>query len=468
MASVLAVRLPRLAGIRRWIAAHDQQLLRLAVIGAVLGGAALLGREPSVLPLIGLGGVVGLLAFYRWPELGLLLSLLGGMIVPRIGPSGLNVTMVGMALLIALWLAEMLVLQRSFEVVDWPTVRAGIVLCVACVVSLMVGLLPWFPTGQAPLGAQLGGLAMVVLPVASFVWSSNRIRSVTWLQIVTFAFVAFGSLHLIGYLVPAAGRIINTRLFPYGSTGSMYWVWLAVLSFSQALYNRRLPAPMRGALFLVTAATVYVSFIVQNDWKSGWVPALVGLGAVVAFSSWRAMTAVAVAALLPAGVIVQRLILSDAYSYSTRIEAWTILGEIIKVNPLLGLGPANYYSYTPLFPIRGYFVSFNSHNQYVDIVAQFGLVGLFAFAWFAFEIGRVIWRMLRANLRDDFARAYVMGASGGFVAVIVSGFLGDWLFPFFYNVTMHGFRAAVLPWVFLGGVVALSSLHLPSQHDQQI
>jgi hypothetical protein len=41
--------------------------------------------------------------------------------------------------------------------------------------------------------------------------------------------------------------------------------------------------------------------------------------------------------------------------------------------------------------------------------------------------------------------------------------LGDWLVPFFYNVTMHGFRSAVLPWLFLGGLVAISAMNLPSR-----
>ncbi len=32
----------------------------------------------------------------------------------------------------------------------------------------------------------------------------------------------------------------------------------------------------------------------------------------------------------------------NEYSLLTRLEAWKILGEIIKANPLFGLGPSNY------------------------------------------------------------------------------------------------------------------------------
>lgn len=461
MASSLVERVPRIAAIRRWIARHDQQLIKLLGSALVLVVAALLGRRPSVLPILGVAGGVAVLVFYRWPELGLMLTLIGGFTIPFSGPSGLNVAMLGMGLLIALWLVDMLAIQRKFELVDWPSVRAGLALCAVGVVSLLFGMLPWFPTQPAPLGAQLGGLALVLLAVGSYAWASNRIRTLRWLKLITFGYIVFASLHLVGYFVPGWGRLVS-GLFPSGSTGSMFWAWLAILALSQALYNRGLPLPMRLLLGLVTMATMYVAFVVQNEWKSGWVPAALGIGVVLALLSWRVAALMAVLALVPAGAILQDLISSDVYSYSTRLEAWTILSSIIKANPVLGLGPANYYWYTPLFAIRGYYVSFNSHSQYVDLIAQFGLLGFLAFVWFLVEIGRIAWRMLAANFADDFARAYVIGAAGGLVAAIVSGFFGDWLIPFFYNVGMYGFRASVLPWIFLGGLTAMAKMNLPS------
>jgi hypothetical protein len=375
--------------------------------------------------------------------------------------------MLGAALLLGVWIAQMVVLNRRFELVDWPTVRAGIALCLVGIVSLLMGLLPWFPTQQAPLGAQLGGLALVILSVGMFAWASNVIKTLFWLKVLTFSFLAFASLHLIGYLSPAIGTLVTNRLFESGSTGSMFWTWLMVLALGQCIYNRQLGALPRlalGGLFLVA---LYVAFDVQNEWKSGWVPAIIGVGAMLAASSGRLAALMALAGLVPAAGVAQRLISSDTYSFSTRVEAWEILAQIIRVNPVLGLGPANYYWYTPLFPIRGYFVSFNSHSQYVDLVAQFGLVGLLVFVWFIFEIARVGWRLVRTPPADDFARAYVYSAIGGLVASLSAGFLGDWLFPFFYNVGMSGFRASILPWLFLGGLIAVAAMNLPKRKNSQ-
>lgn len=42
--------------------------------------------------------------------------------------------------------------------------------------------------------------------------------------------------------------------------------------------------------------------------------------------------------------------------------------------------------------------------------------------------------------------------------MIVAGMLGDWVIPFVYNIGLGGFRASVLGWLFLGGLVALNNI----------
>jgi O-antigen ligase len=147
----------------------------------------------------------------------------------------------------------------------------------------------------------------------------------------------------------------------------------------------------------------------------------------------------------------------EDYSILTRLEAWRIILEIVKVNPLLGLGLSNYYWYTQLFPILGYSVKFNSHNNYVDIIAQVGLIGLMCFLWFMWEVGRLGWE-LRLKVKGGFQYAYVIGVLGGLVGTLVAGMLGDWILPFVYNVGLHGYRSSIFFWLFLGGLVALEQI----------
>ena len=162
--------------------------------------------------------------------------------------------------------------------------------------------------------------------------------------------------------------------------------------------------------------------------------------------------------LLFATVILNTLISSDAYSWGTREDAWAIVLKISQVNPLFGLGFSNYYWYTPLFPIRGWAVSFNSHSQYVDLIAQVGILGLLCFLWIFFEVGRLSWRLSR-QLPDGFARSYAYGVLAGVAGTLVAGYLVDWVLPFVYNIGLTGFRASILPWIFCGALVGIEQMY---------
>jgi O-antigen ligase len=258
------------------------------------------------------------------------------------------------------------------------------------------------------------------------------------------------------------GRVIGwegiDRIYHYGfSAGSLFWTWLVALVFGQIVYNEHLHRFWRFGLLCLLLITLYNAFVQAYDWKSGWLPPLVAIGVILAARSGRLILLLSLAALVPAFFVAKDLIGTDLYSWGTRVDAWVIVLGITKVNPLFGLGFANYYWYTPLFPIRGFSVVFNSHSQYVDLIAEVGLLGLAAYLWFFAAAGRLGWK-LRTTAPPGFARAYVYGALGGLAGTLVAGFLVDWVIPFVYNIGMTGFRASVLFWLFLGGLVSIEQI----------
>jgi O-antigen ligase len=293
----------------------------------------------------------------------------------------------------------------------------------------------------------------------AFLLVRHQIQSPAWLERMTWAFLAVGGLYLFSLLLPGLHSV--SRLFPSAVGGSLFWTWITAMSFSQAVFNRKLHPAWRVALGAVLAAAMYISLVQKRDWNSGWTPALVTIVVILWAGAPKfgllATLVGGAAALSRFGAVENFAMAGDnQYSLMTRVEAWRILAEIIKVNPIFGLGPANYYWYTPLFPILGYAVKFNSHNNYVDLVAQTGLLGLACFLWFAWEVGRAGWR-LRLQVPEGFQQAYVYGALGGLAGTIVAGMLGDWFLPFVYNIGFAGFRASVLGWLFLGGLMSLES-----------
>ena len=401
-------------------------------------------------------GISLALALLRWPSLGLIIASIGGMIVPFLGPSGLNVTMLLIAFLLGLWLLDMVVRQHEIRLLSSRAIWSLFAFVVAAVLSFGIGQLPWFTfASDAPLGAQLGGLSLVLLSAGTFLLVAHQMHDLIWLSRMTWVFLAFGALYVfIRSVLPEFGLSTRRLLQP---VGSLFFTWLVVMAFSQALLNQELHKGWRFALGALVAGCMYILFILKFADKSGWLPAAISLAAVIGFKSWRTGLMLVPIAGLAAWYLAPDVLATDDYSIATRFDAWKIMAEIIKTSPIWGLGFANYYWYTPLFPIRGYAVSFNSHNNYVDIIAQTGLIGLICFLWFLWQAGKLGWE-LRDRVPNGFARAYVYGALGGLVGTAIAGMLGDWVLPFFYNIGLQGFRTSVLTWLFLGGLVSLEQM----------
>ncbi len=209
---------------------------------------------------------------------------------------------------------------------------------------------------------------------------------------------------------------------------------------------------------MLAVAPIGIGLATRLSWASGWLPGLVAVGLIVLIRFPRFSIGAGLLA-LPAGLLVlgriwEALMINEQYSWVTRLQAWGIVSEILSKNPVLGVGPANYYFYTPQFPILGWYVNFNSHNNYFDIVAQVGLAGLLTFLWFSTEMGMKSLELRRSG-RGTFVEAYAVGVLGGLLGSLSAGMLGDWIIPFAYNIGLKGFRSSVLFWIFLGGLLAL-------------
>ncbi|MEW6401030.1 MAG: O-antigen ligase family protein, partial [Chloroflexota bacterium] len=370
-------------------------LRSLFAVGELLLIAALAfmaSQRQLMLVLLLALGVGPVLAVLRWPSLGLVLASVAGLVVPYLGPSGLNATMILIGLLLGLWLLNMMVSPHQIQFARSRTVWPLLSFLVVAVISFVVGQLPWFAFAlHAPLGAQFGGLSIIVLSVGTFLLVANQIHELRWLRWLTWAFLAIGTLSiLVRSVLPVLGLPTRDLFLP---VGTVFYIWLVAMAFSQAIINRDLHPGWRLVLGGLVLVAIYVLFFLKFGDKSGWLSVLVCIAAIIAARSWRAGLAMIPVAALSALYLWSGLVATDEYSISTRFDAWLIMGQIIKINPLSGLGFANYYWYTPLFPIRGYAVSFNSHNNYVDIVAQMGLVGLVCFLWILWEAGRLGWRL---------------------------------------------------------------------------
>jgi O-antigen ligase len=394
------------------------------------------------------------------PITGFVLLVLSAVLAPvEIAANGLSISLLLAAFLCVHWLVAAIVLKRRLPISSVPVVIAALAFAAIAVLSFLVGQYPWFPTEPAPVVAQVGGLALFIVSTGLFVTVAHQIQSERDLQRLTWVFIAAGGVLVATHFIPPSPVLERvTAVTQVRTIGSLFWVWLVALSFGQALWNTRLAPGFRVALVAIGTLTLLRGLLLGFSWASGWLPPLVALGVVLLVRFPRftitAATILIVPVLMVSSVILASVMDHEAYSWMTRLEAWTVILRMVEANPLLGFGPANYYHYTVLFPILGWWVSFNSHNTYLDLLAQVGVLGLSAFLWFVYEIGRLTFR-LWTRVPPGFSRGYAAGTLGGLAGSLVAGLLGDWIVPFAYNVGLKGFRSSLLFWLFLGGSLAL-------------
>lgn len=414
-------------------------------------------RQIFLLVMAAFGGLIVLLILMRQLAIGYFLLLLGGVFVPFSGPGGINASMFMLILMVILWVADMFVVRRRFEFVRSGPIRPAVYFMVISVAALLMGQIRWYVTAvQAPLDTQLGGFAIYFFSAAAMVMAANILKDDRWLKAFMWLFIGLGSIYVA---VRAMNLPIIDVLYERGFiANSMFWTWLVALVLGQVIYNQTLTRPIRMVLLLVMAVTFYVAVIINNDWKSGWVPPLIVAGMLLALRLKK--LAIVMIPLIVVGFLIflQNQIASEEYSWGTRLDAWRIVLEASRVNPILGMGFANYYWYVRLFNIRGYYISFVAHSQYVDLIAQTGIIGLIGFILMLFEIGRLSWSLMQ-RLEDGFARGYAYGVFAGLMGVAAAAFLVDWVLPFAYNIGLDGFRASILPWIFFGGLISLEQIH---------
>ncbi len=446
------------------------QLSKPLIIAAVLLASWKLGVSASIqialLSLLALIALLGLVFFTRVPPLGMLALLIAALNIPFTlatqSQTAISATVITISILLMIWLFDG-VRARQLTIVSSPTNLPLMLLIVSVLLSFVVGLLIWNPFASlAPMRAQIGALAIYLLSYGTFLLAGNRITSEKWLKFLVLYFLAMAFLPISAKLYNPLYLISDLIVVHSQSMSSSLWIWIVALAAGQALFNVEFSSSKRFLFLGLAVLTLWINWN-GRDWASGWLPPLVVFFVLISLRSWRLGVLMALAGILFLFWIrpdfLQTLIQNDLYSISTRDIAGRILIEqVLPLNPILGLGPGNYYWYAPLYPIEGYHIVFNSHNNYVDILLQTGLLGMAIFLWLIVAVGLLGWN-LRNKVGWGFARGYVYGCLGGLAGSLAAMFLADWFLPFAYNVGLRGLHTSLLGWFFLGGLVAVKQIY---------
>ena len=446
-----------------------------AVAVAMLLGAAFFGSRASLRWLVLLGAGIGAVVLLQWPILGLLALVPAALVVPMEFSTGSDVALNLAALLVpallALWLLGM-VRRREFRLAPSRTTRPLVLFLLAGLLSLLVGNVLWDPavprSGNFTL-VQLAQWAIFAFSAGAFWLTGNLVHGEIWLRRLTFCFLAVAGIVATLVVLPQA-RTLVYRVFTMAPHRSPFWMLLAALAGGQLLFNKELSAGWRLFLLAALGVVLFYAFHLERETSSNWV----GVGAVAGALAWlrfpRLHWLVAVLLLVLAGT---GFLSSAVYDFAGGDAEWeesggsrlVLIGRVVEVtmrNPITGLGPAAYRSYAQMKPlvygrILWMIPVVNSHNNYVDLFSQVGLLGLGLFLWFAVELTRLGFR-LRAHFTEGFSAGYVNAMLAAWAGALMLMLFADWILPFVYNIGFPGFQASVLVWLFLGGLVALEQM----------
>jgi O-antigen ligase len=442
--------------------------------GAVLLAAAYLGRHASFTWILLVAGAAASLALLRRPLLFLPLIIVVSLIAPVAIGTGTEVSLNPAAVLvptaITIWLFT-LIRRRHVRLAKSSTNRPLLLFLLAGLLSLLIGNALWdpaVPRSDHFILVQLAQWSIFAFSAGAFWLTANLVRDARQLQRLTYFFLfAAGGLALVFVLVN--GSALVGSIFTVALIRAPFWVLLVALTGGQLLFNRSLSIPWRAFLWACLAATLFYAFVEQREAASNWV----GIAAVAGTLLWlrfpRLRVAVIVVAVL---LVVVGIFLPAVYDFAGGDAEWNTSGgsrlalserviEVTLRNPITGLGPASYRPYAdskPLLYGRAYWLDprINSHNNYVDLFAHVGILGLMLFFWFVAALTRVGLR-LHKRFTGGFTAGYVNGMLAAGAGALVIMALADWMLPFVYNIGFEGFQASVLVWMFLGGLVAIEN-----------
>ena len=332
------------------------------------------------------------------------------------GISGFNLsaTTIAVALLYAGWLVEHVVHRSRTRAFPWRTTLPLVFYLLTVAFSVLIAR----DTGLA-----MRELFLLLQMFAVFVYIVAGVRTrrdVCFVVTVMVAGLLIESLVIIG--LSAAGETVSfggitgrvdapidgdDQLRVGGTTGApnAAAAYLTMV-LAPALAVLMTPMGRWHKVLAAVALTLGCVALLPTGSRGGWMAAVISIGLACA-SLWRhgrlraAVPVLLLSVAIAVGVLfgrtmTDRLFGDDKGSARSRLPLMGIAANVIRENPVLGLGANNF---TVALERHGPTLAaewlYTVHNKYLLVWAETGLAGLAAFLWFLTTVTRNGWRLWR-------------------------------------------------------------------------
>jgi O-antigen ligase len=452
----------------------EQWWVATAVV--LIAGALILLPLPSAVAAI--GGTLAMVAILRWHELALYALIVavpfGSWFPIPLGVGNLTAVDLLVALLVALWIARMIVQERAIRIQFPPLSFAFALFLGAALLSATVTLSLQHTAKETVKWLEMFA---IYLYVANNLNSAQIIRSLGVMFLAALAEAAIGIYQFVFGIGPEGFGLFGRFMRAYGTfeqpnpfAGYLGLIIPVALGMALTLaifrdrgVDRRERLWELAVTGLAAGTLVALLAALLMSWSRGaWLGVGAALVVTVVVQSRRAFVVSAVAAFLLTFVLllssinvipeaiaerfsgigdyfgvfdVRGVKVDDAnYAIVERMAHWQAAMEMFVDHPALGVGFGNYEVVYPAYALPRWSDPLgHAHNYYLNVAAEAGLVGLvtYLFLW-----GAALWQGWRAvRTLHGASRSLAAGLLGMIIALSIHNA--------FDNLFVHGMAVQV-------------------------
>jgi len=300
---------------------------------------------------------------------------------------------------------------------------------------------------------QVTEIGLLCMPVAIYLLVSDTVRNTRWIKAVYWSVIAVG---VVAFCVicpwirfPAFIRTFWTGLLP-----------VPLVSFLYAHIVLQQEFNIKSMVAIVALAGLLVVQFMFISWVVMWFSTSISLCVISWYKSKKLFTAVVCASLL---ILAFRpdmwLNIYETESTSRsleRLDLWASAFDLATKRPFWGIGPGNFYPYySHEYAARYGTINVSSpHSNYVQIMIEYGFIGIAFFIWFIVVCTLVLRDSFR-QAQDGWQKVFFLGMTGYFAGRAAAAFLADYLISASSNNGLVSFSTTVYTWILLGIAMSL-------------
>ena len=214
------------------------------------------------------------------------------------------------------------------------------------------------------------------------------------------------------------------------------------------------PSIKRGQrAFLIINCILGSYCLLKTSSRGAWLGFLIGLIIYFFFYKKKISIIVPLAAVLfiiltPHGFDrLKGLFVLENNTVWERTQLWKGTWEMVKVHPFFGFGVNTFSRYFPLFKPESYPDLRYTHNSYLQMWSEIGIIGLTAFLSIIFVILKSATHNLRQKVKNGLEGFMLLGALAGYIAFLIQSGL---------DTNLFSLKLTMLFWVMTAYMVSMN------------